>query len=225
MLLTLLAIGCTKATDDSSPTDSVDEVHPNIPEGYELQMNNGEGCGDNGTQTAAYVIGQGSTTVKSNGDIDFQGTETWYWFHGGDWSQDCVDHWEYEGYDVPKNAHGIEVADEGYYGNYRKVEPNGCEGQNYLYIWDHPDKDDFEYGELPTVQFLAAFDTVTPSGNPNMDNRFVFFHHVGKDSTFRYVDANYDTAAIITPETDVHGPPATYTWWHAFCFEDATEAK
>ena len=218
----LFALACTKPADDgpiggdSGGLDSEEQVHPNVPDEY-WGIWQHEGCND-GADTIVYYIGEGS----SDADGNFTMTEKWYWFFDdAGWENDCVDTFEYSGEKVPYSYHSqldATEAEEGYAGTFTKVEDN-CPQMNYLSTFDHPDEDDFEYGDKVKMNFVTFFDTLTPSGNPNVDNKMLVFMYFGSASTLTWGSTDWDQSGKIEPLGDEHGPPANYTVDSSICFD------
>ncbi|MCB9762389.1 MAG: hypothetical protein H6739_21510 [Alphaproteobacteria bacterium] len=214
--LALLA-GCTgsdKDADDSAAADdSAIQFHPNVPDGYEYRWDT-DGCGEANDQTQVYKLATANSTEAGRLTV----TETWYWFFGGDWEDDCIDVIEYTANAVPNStleALGAGEAEEGYQGMMTKVD-EGCPQMNYLYLWDHPDKDDFEYGDPLEQEVIVIFDNLSPSGNLNYENAMLIFmgYNVGNN---RYT-MSYDYATgVFNPQTEILGPPADYTWEASIC--------
>lgn len=217
LLAPLFVVGCTDPTSkDNTPTetgDSAPQYHPNVPDGYEYKWDT-DGCGDSGTDTQIYMLAEGST--DASGHLEMQ--ETWYWFFGGDWEDDCIDVIQYSadavGDSVMDSLQASE-AEEGYEGTMTKTE-DGCPGMNYLYLWNHPDKRDWQYGDGLDQDIIVIFDTLTPWGVPNQDNAMLVFMYYDLGRTGYRGDADY-ARGVFLPDTEDLAPPAHYTWEGSMC--------
>lgn len=221
LISSLALLGCSKgdAVDTSPVEDTGPGVHPNVPEGYELFWDT-DGCGASGNETQAYVLGEGS--ISEDGET-LTMTETWYWFFGGDRSDDCIDTFEFTSGTKLTSAQlanfNASEAEAGYYGVYTKTE-NNCPGMNYYATWSHPGEDGFEYGDDISAEMILIFDYANPNGNLNYENKMLVFAYIGEDGSFTWGDTNYDSAGVFTPTgDDAAGPPATVTWEPSFCFD------
>jgi hypothetical protein len=198
-LLVLVACsgGGPNKTDDSvaGSGDSEPATDPNVPEGYEDKWDtSGGGCeGSRWGNTSAYLLAEGSSDAEGN----FTATETWYTFNGGDWEDDTVDIYSYEGVAMTRselNALDASEAEEGYVVEKTAIQDEsgswGAEGERGL-----------------------VFDTLTPSGNLNWENAMLVFMYSpgwGDSEEWR---ANTDYArGVFLPDGEVLGPPAHYTW-------------
>lgn len=213
----VILAACTgETTKDTTPTETGDSgpgTHPNVPEGYEYKWDT-DGCGDDGTSTQVYMLAEGST--DESGHLELR--ETWYWFFGGDWEEDCIDVIEYSGDAVAASVMDslqASEAEEGYDATMTKSE-DGCPGMNYLYLWNHPDKEDWDYGDGLDQDVIIVFDTLTPWGVPNQDNAMLvfMFYDMGR-SSYRG-DTDY-ARGVFLPDTETLAPPAHYTWEGSMC--------
>ena len=202
--------------DDSGATDdsTASEFHPNVPEGYEYKWDT-DGCGEDGDNTQVYRLAEGSSTAEGT----LQMTERWYWFFGGDWEDDCIDTIVYEGDRISAgtlNQLGLSENEEGYDTMMTKSE-DGCPSVNYLYLWDHPDAKKVEYGDPLEQATLVVFDTLSPSGNLNVDNAMIVNLAYEVRSSSYSLASNYGRG-VFMPDTDVNEPPAHYTWESDDCY-------
>lgn len=209
---------CVPTIGAGAPQDTADPnwVHPLVPAGYEYLWQT-DGCttdkGKPGDQV--YILAEG--TVDASGAMVVQ--EHWYWFwNGGDWEDDCVDTIEITasltGRDL--GASGCSVCDEGYEGSRRVVEDN-C-GLNYKYRFVDARKPD----DKMTYPVFILFDSITPSGTPNVDNAmFVFTHNADNDGDFDFgsVQEEYATGHVYPDDPDAnYGYPGTYDWLGDRCY-------
>jgi hypothetical protein len=218
--LLVLSVSCTKdeVVDTSPPEDTDPGIHPNVPEGYELFWNT-EGCGDDGDQTQVYIIAEGS--ISEDGQ-SMTGTEKWYWFFGGDRSEDCIDTFEFNGSQRLTSSQleqfSASQAEAGFAGTYKKTE-NNCPGMNYYATWGHNGEDGFEYGDEISANMALIFDYLTPNGALNWENKALVYAYVGDSTAWTWGDTSYDPAGVFTPTgDDPVGPPADITWEPSFCF-------
>lgn len=220
-LIALAALACTPTTPkDNTPvdtnTDTGTGIHPNVPPGYEYKWDT-DGCGTDNSQTQVYMLAEGST--DENGRIDM--TETWYWFFGGDWEDDCIDVIHYGGSAVASSVMDslqASEAEEGYEARMTKVE-DGCPGMNYLYLWNHPDKEDWDYGDGLDQDVIVVFDTLSSWGNLNQDNAMLVFMYYYLGRTGYRGDTDY-ARGVFLPDTEELAPPAHYTWEGSMCLGD-----
>lgn len=215
ILFCTLAVACKDGgpADDSASDSEGSEFHPNVPPGYEYKWDT-DGCGDDGTDTQIYTLAEGS----SDADGNFTMTETWYWFFGGDWEDDCIDVIQYSGDRVsPAVLEQLSAseAEEGYEALMTKAE-DGCPMMNYLYLWDHRDKEDFEYGDTLEQDTFIVFDNLSPSGNLNVDNAMLVFMYYDTGGGRYSGDTDY-ARGVFLPDTEVLAPPAHYTWEASMC--------
>lgn len=202
--------GDSAAADDSTTS----EFHPNVPEGYEYKWDT-DGCGEDNDDTQVYRLAEGSSTAEGALQI----TERWYWFFGGDWEDDCIDTIVYEGDRISAgtlNQLGLSENEEGYDTMMTKSEDN-CPQLNYLYLWNHPNADDAEYGDPLEQATLVVFDTLSPSGNLNVDNAMIVNLAYEVRSNSYSLASNYGRG-VFMPDTDVNEPPAHYTWESDDCY-------
>ncbi|MCB9793129.1 MAG: hypothetical protein H6741_10420 [Alphaproteobacteria bacterium] len=197
--ITLVAIGCggkDSSGDDTAPGDTQPSSHPLVPPGYEYRWDI-DGCGDSGTAAMNYKLGEASTDADGNITI----TERSFTFYGGDWSNDCMDVLSFTGTSMSGaeiNDFGASEAEEGYQ-VIRSIAENNC-GGNYT----------------EDLEAWFIFDTLSPSGNLNVDNAMlVFYYYEGR----RGITSDLDYArGVFNPEdTSELGPPATYTWEYQNC--------
>ncbi|MCB9763310.1 MAG: hypothetical protein H6739_26325 [Alphaproteobacteria bacterium] len=185
-------VACTnkEASSDDSGGDSGFQFHPLVPEEYRYRWDV-DGCGDGGAGEAIYKLATAETDAEGN----FTGTELWYHFYGGDWSDDCVDTLSYTGTPLSNadiNDLDAGEAEEGYY-TVRTVAQQNC--SEY-------------YGDDTEIMFV--FDTLTPSGNLNYENAMLVFRWIEGRNGWRS-DLDY-ARGVFNPTTEALAPPATYTW-------------
>jgi hypothetical protein len=196
-MLLILVFACTGSGANKGPGsgDSLDSdpgVHPNVPEGYEDKWDvTSETC-EKTSDSKIYYLGEASSDSEGN----FTATETWYLFHGGDWEDDDVDVLKYEGTAMTRsdlNSLEATEAEEGYQ-TVRTVEQ-----------WDS------NTNWSDDADRLLVFDTLTPSGNLNWENAMLVFMYKPSDTGGWRSDVNY-ARGVFSPDGDVLGPPAHYTW-------------
>mgnify|MGYP006928162721 CR=1 FL=1 len=217
LILTLLACGEKDDTGPGVDTAVESECHPNLPYPEACYTWQFDGCND-GNDTWVAKVADGRTDADGN----FTMTETWYWFKGEGWEDDCIDVFEYKNAS-PLTAASLQAlnaseAEEGFKATMTKVT-DGCPGNNYLYLWDHPDKDEFEYGDGVEQEVVLIFDTLS-SGNLNFENRMLVFvgYNVGGNSYTMRTD--YATGTY-SPEDESNplDPPAGYAWETSSCLD------
>ncbi|MCB9746527.1 MAG: hypothetical protein H6740_28385 [Alphaproteobacteria bacterium] len=202
--LGLLACGEKDGSTDSTPADSDPGTHPLVPDGYEFRWDT-DGCGDTNEDTQVYILGEATTT--GNGTVT--ASERWFWFFGGAWEDDCMDGISYSGSAVSQgtlNSLDASQAEEGYDAQMTKSE-DGCPQMNYLYLWDHPDKEDFEYGDTLDQRVILIFDTLSPSGNLNYENAMLVFMGYEMQSNTFSMDIDY-ARGVFTPRLRGRARPA-----------------
>ncbi len=74
-------------------------------------------------------------------------------------------------------------------------------------------------GDKVKMNFVTFFDTLTPSGNPNVDNKMLVFMYFGSASTLTWGSTDWDQSGKIEPLGDEHGQPANYTVDSSICFD------
>ncbi|MCB9795773.1 MAG: hypothetical protein H6741_24015 [Alphaproteobacteria bacterium] len=217
LLAATVACGEKDGTQDSTPVDTDPGTHPLVPEGYEFRWDT-DGCGETNEDTQVYILGE----ARTDGSGTVTATERWFWFFGGAWEDDCMDVIDYSGTEVADatlNSLNASEAEEGYDTQMTKSE-DGCPQMNYLYLWDHPDKEDFEYGDTLDQRVILIFDTLSPSGNLNYENAMLVFMGYEMQSNTFSMDIDY-ARGVFTPDSeDVLGPPASYTWEGSMCLGD-----
>ncbi|HJN77412.1 MAG TPA: hypothetical protein QGF58_26040 [Myxococcota bacterium] len=219
----LLALACTKLLDrdpgDDSSSDSADSGelrHPNVPDD-KWGIWQHEGCND-GADTIVYIVAEGNTDADGNLLLE----EKWYWFFDDtSWDLDCIDTLEYAGERVSQSYHQTFEAtesEEGYAGEVEKTDDQ-CPHMNYLATFKHPDEDDFEYGDTMKMDFVTFYDTLTPSGNPNLENAMLVYMYFGKSPSFTWGASDYGRGTITPEDESEHGPPANYVYETSMCFD------
>lgn len=185
-------------TPDSVARDSDPGVHPNVPEGYEERWDwTSESC-EKKNDSKIYYLGEATTDAEGN----FQATERWYMFHGGEWEDDDIDVLSYSGTAMTRgqiDSLGASEAEEGY-ATIRTVEE-----WNSNTNWTED------------AERLLVFDNLTPSGNLNWENAMLVFLYRPSDSGGYKSDVNYARGGFY-PDGEVLGPPASYTWEGEDCW-------
>jgi len=217
-LFSLLACGEKDHSGDPKDTSVEDECHPNLPYESACLTWQFDGCNE-GADTWVARIADGSTDA----DGDFTLTETWYWFFGEGWDDDCIDVIEYKNpsplTQASLNSLNAGEAEIGYGATMTKKE-DGCPQLNYLYLWDHPDKEDFEYGDELEQDVVFIFDVLTPSGNLNWENRMLVFVGYNISGNSYAMNTSYATGTY-GPEDESNplAPPASFTWESTACLD------
>ncbi len=197
----LSSIACTGDTVDTGDSGPPEEVfHPNVPEGYEYKWSTDsctQGDGDPGSNV--YMLAEGHADADNNVEI----TETWYWFFGGDWEDDCYEEWSYEGEVANRSpaSFGASEAETMLETTMSLNEPK-C---NLLYsgIFEQEDADYEEQAWKVWVilEYLSSW------GNPN--ERMQVFTVYGEDGdSYDYSYAN----GVLEPDTEEYDLPAHFTW-------------
>jgi hypothetical protein len=193
------------ATPDTDGGDtSADEGHPLVPEKYKLYWNV-DGCTttDDKPGTQAYVLAE---DVRADASGRFTATERWYHFRGtGNYADDCVDEWEIEGSFVSFDYGQLSCSqcEEAY--QVTRTLTNATCGITYYSIFGLEDEPRVEVYDA-----IALFDTLTPSGNPNVDNAMlVIWGSEVKDRSYM-MDIDYARGHAF-PD-DAPGYPSSYDW-------------
>lgn len=204
--------GATATLDGPIDTGDFSGPHPLVPEEYQWIWNTKEPCemkygGGEGHQVYMHLY-EGESTA----DGTFSGMEHVYWFFAeAGWAQDCVDTFQVEGewMDDDYSIYGAYVADEGWKMRRTLVESQ-C-GMSYRWMFSECQVGDGYCSAM-------FFDTITPSGNPNMDNKFLVFT-VSQDEGGGYTgDLNEEWGdGHVYPIEENYGPPATYDWVGESC--------
>lgn len=216
-LLTLAGLGlaasCGGDEPSVDPTDGggggggcANNATADVPEAYRcLWEGNYEGCttsqGRQGRQLYWVIDGQ----VDADGKIT--GSERVWWFFPEEWNtDDCVDTLSLDGQEIVTDLERLGCATcEEAYSTVREVQTNNCNlGYNLLF-------DEDEEGLKQTL----LFDTLTPNGEPNEDNKILVLHRTtdenGSTSTKEYARGN------MTPEGAEHAAPYSFTWVGSAC--------
>lgn len=222
LLLPAALLACNKAedtdtgVDDDSDTEQV--FHPLVPEKYKYLwdtdgcvVSSGPSAGSPGIQI--YVLSD-EGEASSNGLGRFEALEHWFWFKGGDWASDCVDTFRLEGefatFDY--GTFGASQAEEGWLLTRTLVDAN-C-GVTYYTLLGldprNPPPDEEIYGAL------LFFDTLTPSGEPNVDNAMLVFGST-QVSGYTYTSPNVNYARGHAYPEGEPGYPAAYDWLGSMC--------
>ncbi len=205
--------GAAATVDGPLDTGDLSGPHPLAPEEYQWIWNT-DGCTTEHGGATGHQVYMHLYEAESTASGDFSGMEHVYWFFAEKgWAQDCVDTFEIEGTWIQENysTFGAAVADEGWYIRRTLVESQ-C-GMSYRWM--------LSSCKVGDGYCSAAFlDTITPSGNPNIDNKFLVFT-VDQDKDGGYsgnLDENWGKGHIY-PENEAqnYGPPATYDWVGEYC--------
>lgn len=214
LVLAGLVVAC-KGDDDAEDTGSEDtggetDYHPLVPEKYRYMWDT-DGCtteeGKPGVKVY-WLVDEGEGSANAMGH--FTATERWYWFTG-DRDNDCVDEFSIQG-DYATFDYGMlgcSECDEAFEIR-RTLGESGC---NYTYY------SIFGLEERPEEEIYDAivlFDTLTPSGNPNMDNRMLVVQ--GSETPDGYVMNRDFAIGHIYPEGEEYTFPASYDWLGDACF-------
>ncbi len=220
VVLTGLAIaGCKPDPSDTDVSHTGDtgatDGHPLVPEKYKYLWNTGACTTTDGKEgIQVYIlVDEGDGEAQATGK--FKATERWFWFHGGDVADDCVDTFELRGdylsygYDLFNCGECDEAFDIT-----RTMVDRTC---NYTYFtlhgWD-PEKYDAPDEEIYDI--ILLFDEIGPSGNPNMDNKMLVIQGA-QDPSGAY-SMNYDFAlGHIYPRGESYSLPADYDYQGKMC--------
>ena len=205
--LLLSAFACTSGTEDTGDTGTyIEPVHPNIPEGYEYKWSP-DGCTqyDGSEGSSVYLLAEGY--AASDGEVHID--ETWYWFHGGDWSQDCIDAWSYDGEVSHRSPASFGASEAEQILETTMSLPSPECGILYYMIFDQ-EKTDYEEQEWPA---WVVLEYLTSWGNPN--EKLGIFMLYGVDG---YDSADFDYAVgAFSPDTEEYDLPAHFTWEGNMC--------
>jgi len=145
---------------------------------------------------------------------NFTAEERWFWFHPEDgWDADCVDTFSltgtYAAFDYDNlGCSGCEEAYE-----YTRTLTDSTCGILYHQLFDleDPPDDQIYYG-------IVLFDSFTPNGNPNEDNKMLVIGANRVASNSYSVDPNYARGQVFG-ESEEYYPPqaATYNWLGDLC--------
>jgi hypothetical protein len=210
LLVGLVAVACsgpdTAATD--SDTDVVAESI--IPEQYRGLWNEGP-CGSNGRGFQAYRLVEDGRFAE---DGSFTGTERWFWFFP--YKPPCIDAWKLTGTSIGNGlAHGC--------GECEIVLDIVREPEDLACTWIEPHEwFDIVDDGLPTNQWSYThkllMDTLSPSGNPNQDNRVLILNRYYKEISSEWANPEDYSIGTLAPDTEVYGPPASLTWVGGECY-------
>jgi len=208
-----LAPGCNKGDSEGDTDDTSGEAehHPLVPEKYRYLWNTG-GCettdGKSGVQVYI-LVDEGDGSADASGSLT--ATERWYWFYGGEWDEDCVDTFQLTGefkvFDY--TMLGCSECEEAYEVTRRLTEAS-C-GLTYYHIFALEERPDEE-----AYQAMVLFDTLTPSGNPNVDNKMLVMNGSRTEGGAYAMD--YDYARGHAFPDDEPGYPSAYDWVGDKCF-------
>jgi hypothetical protein len=209
-------------TDIDTDTDEDDGSHPLPPDQYKWIWNTEGTCEtwNNRTGNQVYIY---ATDVRITAEGALSGTEKWYWFWEGEgWEGDCVDTFEVTGTTTAIDFEQYRCSQcEESYEISRKLIDSQC-GHSYdrhliSYDWSDGWKDP---GEIDAYPALAMFDTLTPNGNVNEDNKMLFVHlkadaegELNPDS----VDGDFAVGHAIPDDAEQVGVPGTYDWLAEKC--------
>jgi hypothetical protein len=200
-LILLSALACTGETEDTGTELVTEPTHPNVPDGYEYKWSTGT-CtqGDGSEGSNVYMLGEGY--ASDDGTVEI--TETWYWFFGGDWEDDCVEPWIYEGEIAGRSPASFGAGEaESMLETTMSLPDPVC---NILYygIFDQ-EKTDYEeqaWKAWVILEYLSSW------GNPNEQMQVFMVYGEDGDS----VDYSYANGEFLPDDPDVYDLPAHFTW-------------
>lgn len=195
MLLILLACAGPAPTDDTDVQDTGPAFHPNAPDqetwdrwALSLECQAQWGNGD----TRVYKVG----TLVSDADGGLTGSEKWYWFYGGDWADDDVDTFTYEGSALTLAEVQGEVgpADEGF--------------MTLATLADDQSRQHWGDGEADVAFY---FDYLGPSGNLNLDNKMIVYRGAEGYRGWDVSEYSASERSYYQPDGEIGGA-ATWIW-------------
>jgi len=206
MLLLSLLVACGgKTSTDDTGTPTTEDHNPIVPAEYEYLWDTDVSSCD-GADAIVYYLFAGET----DGAGTLTGTEGWYWFFATEgWDGDCVDTFTVEGSTASHSwdedaCYGCEA----FYDSRWDLpdENRGCTDTDYETFWEQEDVDKDRF------DVEVGIDALTPSGNPNTDNKMIVATiFQGSDNT-RWVNAGYARGHYLpVTEGDYEGP-ATLDW-------------
>ncbi|MFK7930043.1 MAG: hypothetical protein AB8H79_17750 [Myxococcota bacterium] len=205
---------------DTGDTGSSSADRLGVPEQYKLLWNTTDGCdpGDGTSGTQVYWHTDDAESVEQGENVFFTATETWYWFHGGDGSQDCKDEWTITGryVNIDYDQLGCAGCEEGYSFE-RTLKNQGCSYQ-YHQIFGYQDGQ-----EAPDPQeydgYLLMDTHTTFNGSPNEDNKMLMVARYRTPGGFS-LNNNYGLPGMSkrnVSDPDRQGPPGNYEWAGSAC--------
>jgi hypothetical protein len=191
--------------DTDTDTDTAPDYHPLVPEEYRYLWNT-EGCEtDDGPGASVYRYAVDGVSDGENFSI----TEQWFWFFPETgWDADCVDTFEMSGnlarFDL--GLLGCSACEEAYEVK-RVLTTSNCNIMySSLFNFDDP-------VELTEFDSVLLFDSFTPNGNPNEENKMLVIGATQTDSGAYSVDVNYARGHALGEEEGYFPPAAaTYDW-------------
>jgi hypothetical protein len=193
--------GCTGDTADTGDTETEAEVfHPNVPEGYEYKWATGN-CtqGDGSEGSNVYMLGDGYAAEDGSVSVD----ETWYWFFGGDWDDDCFEEWTYLGDVATRSPAGFGASEAEDMLETTMSLPNPVCGILYNKIFD---QDDTDYEEQSWKTWIIL-EYLSTWGNKNEQMQIFMVYGENADA----VDYGYANGVFL-PDTNEYELPAHFTW-------------
>jgi hypothetical protein len=200
-LIFLSFLACADDTDDTGETITEPEVfHPNVPEDYKYKWST-DGCSqsDGSDGSNVYMLAEGS--ADEDGIVEIR--ETWYWFFGGNWEDDCLETWTYDGEVAGRSPATVGASEAEAMLETTMSLPDPQCGILYNGIFDQEDTDYEEQSWKAWVilEYLSSW------GNPN-EKMQVFMVHGENGDAYDYGYAN----GAFEPDTDEYDLPAHFTW-------------
>jgi len=198
--------------DDTGDTAAEELEHPLVPDEYRGIWDT-DGCDDG--KAAVYHVAQGRSEVGEDDDGDeimyLSFTEHWYWFWGNDdYEGDCVDEFSFQGVESNANwgaSDPCSECEEEFTGDYTE-SADGDDGCSVLYSYIFLDEG------TGSNNFTAMFklDTLTPSGNPNVDNKALVIGIFKDSDGYWYPDTDYARGPVVPDTEGDYGGVSSYDW-------------
>ncbi len=201
-LILLSALACT---GDTTTTDTVvtepEPTHPNVPEGYEYKWST-DTCtqGDGSEGSNVYMLAEGFAADDGTAEV----RETWYWFFGGEWEDDCIDEWTYDGEIAGRSPASFGASEAEAMLETTMALPDPQCGILYNGIFD---QDDTAYEEQAWKTWVIL-EYLSSWGNPNEHMQVFMVYGENADR----VDYSYANGVFTPDDPDIYDLPAHFTW-------------
>ena len=207
----LLGLAACSGTADTQPDSDPDtEVESIIPEQFRGIWNEGP-CGTNDRGLQAYRHVEDGRFAE---DGSFTATERWYWFFPN--KPPCIDEHVLVGTSIGNGlAHGCGQCEI-----VLDIE-RGPGDRECSWVEPH-EWFDIVDDSLPNQQWRYThkllMDTLSPSGNPNQDNRVLILNRYFKEVADEWANPEDYALGTLDPDGETYGPPAGLSWVGGECY-------